>query len=120
MNTNEETTQKTERDVSNKSMLPATAVNRTGELQLCSSELKEAMSALVNSAVSYVERSNNLLHSQFEKIEKEYLNDEEPTSKVSEHHIDIIKTLGPEIREGLKSGAQLIALQMKMERGESL
>lgn len=115
----ETTTQKPGSTTSSKSNLPETVETQGVESESYSEDLRQEVSQQMTLTVGYAQRLQNLIHSEVEELENDYLADREKTKRLSQETIENIKTLGQEFRETVKLGVQLAGVKMRIEKGES-
>lgn len=123
MRTKGSTTKKPESTSSNSSKELAIVESPQEVLMPYSDDLKQEVSQQMSLTVAYAQRLQNLIHSEVETLEAEYLenddNGESRTRKLSSETVHTIKELGCEFRETIKLGCTLAGVKMRIERGES-
>lgn len=110
MSTKEITTQKPKQNAIKASMNHAQKENLGVALQVLNGDLKPDSSPLMNSLDTSITRLSNLMHSQFEKVEQDYLEDKEATQMKYEQ-INNICMVAKEVREMMKVKVDVLKIK---------
>lgn len=97
-----------------KYMLPEKQEIHTEGLQILSEILKEDASPTLSLLDNSAQRLANLMHSQFEQIENDYLEGKELLRKISYEDTQNIATLAKEVRECIKLKVDIIRLKKEL------
>lgn len=110
MSTKETTTTKPKQNAVRQSMSPEQNANLGVALQVLDGDLKPDSSPLMNTLDNSITRLNNLMHSQFEKVEQDYLEDKEAT-QLKYEQVNNICMVAKEVREMMKVKVDVLKIK---------
>lgn len=85
-----------------------------------SKDLNEVISAQQNFLNTHAQRLTNLIHSEVESLENEYLNSdaEERTRALSDKQLHSVTVMGGQLLETIKLSVAVSGVKMQIERGK--
>jgi len=123
MGSNGKITKKNEITISPSSRKVENVETQQGDFTPYSEDLSEALSAQANLLGGHAQRLSNLIHSEVEVLELDYLDAEkdpkERTRKMSEEQVNNVTRMGAQLLETIRLGVTVTGVRMKVERGES-
>lgn len=116
----ERTTSRNEITISKLSTKDGTVEIQQGESQPYSESLSSEISAQQSFLSTHAQRLTNLIHSEVEAVENDYLQAETPeerTRKLSDSNVENVTKMGHQLLETIKLGVAITGVKMQIERG---